>query len=311
MPCDLGHYHPWPASGLLRIWPCERYCGYCIGTHREGKRHGSSSALREHAVCRIHKNDYPEVVVQKGDNCAFDPNNPLYIGEHPSIIGSIDTPLGHGHSSFPRSTSPSSKTVSNAHYGTTPIGTSFASTNTANGLLDNNNINNNNIANGLLINGSIAGLIPSTVITFPPLPTTNNIDNPDQGQPQIADVAAEAQVDAETPPLDPHVEQSFRDAVKAQMSLARATGFTDREIQRGVMGAVGQFFGVGVTVAKAQEVESPQKEKEERSPNGGKEGGGGGGGKRKRTWEDFDAAEEREESGERGRKRRAASIPLP
>lgn len=77
MPCDLGHYHPWPASGLLRIWPCERYCGYCIGTHREGKRHGSSSALREHAVCRIHKNDYPEVVVQKGDNCA------LYVPDLP------------------------------------------------------------------------------------------------------------------------------------------------------------------------------------------------------------------------------------
>jgi len=124
-------------------------------------------------------------------------------------------------------------------------------------------------------------------------------------------VAAEGQADVETPPLDPHVEQSFHDAVKAQMSLARATGFTDGEIQRGVVTAVGQFFGMRARVAKAQEVESPQKEKGERPPNGGMGGGGPGGGTRKRTWEDLDAAEEREESGERGGKRRAASMPLP
>ncbi|KAK8200221.1 hypothetical protein HDK77DRAFT_441955 [Phyllosticta capitalensis] len=67
MPCsDPNHNkdgintHYWPPEGSLRIWPCERECGFCSYRARD------SSNLRSH-VRDIHMGkDYPDVTVQVG-----------------------------------------------------------------------------------------------------------------------------------------------------------------------------------------------------------------------------------------------------
>ncbi|KAK7533800.1 uncharacterized protein J3D65DRAFT_457143 [Phyllosticta citribraziliensis] len=68
MPCaDANHFdeagvnrHYWPPEGPLRVWPCERECGYC------GFRSRDSSQLRSH-VREVHVGqDYPKVTVMVG-----------------------------------------------------------------------------------------------------------------------------------------------------------------------------------------------------------------------------------------------------
>ncbi|KAK7546266.1 hypothetical protein IWX49DRAFT_117888 [Phyllosticta citricarpa] len=68
MPCsDPKHIneageniHYWPPQGALRVWPCERECGFC------GFRARDSSQLRSH-VREVHVGqDYPDVTVLVG-----------------------------------------------------------------------------------------------------------------------------------------------------------------------------------------------------------------------------------------------------
>ncbi|KAK8169393.1 hypothetical protein IWX90DRAFT_429761 [Phyllosticta citrichinensis] len=69
MPCaDANHFdeagvnrHYWPPEGPLRIWPCERECGFCATF-----RARDSSQLRSH-VREVHVGqDYPKVTVMVG-----------------------------------------------------------------------------------------------------------------------------------------------------------------------------------------------------------------------------------------------------
>lgn len=66
MPCNNpSHVHVWPDSGKLRIWNCERFCGYCIG-EAAGTRYMQCSHLRAHVKSSHIAHDKKNVTVEPG-----------------------------------------------------------------------------------------------------------------------------------------------------------------------------------------------------------------------------------------------------